>query len=459
MKQGYSKTESVTIVGAGFTGLSIAYELAKLGVRVTVLEAENEVGGLASSFNVNGTQLEKFYHIWFTNDSELMRLIDELGLTDGVTVNRTRASIYYANNFFKLSSPWDLLNFRALSFVDRLRLGRLMWRARGIDRWEQLDDQTAHEWLRDLGGDSVYRVVWQPLLRGKFGEYAEEVSAAWFWNKLKLRSKSRGAGGDERFAYLKGGFARLADALVDKIRELGGRVEVNAPVSEVVPEGRKWRTVIPHEIVMSDKVVATPALPVIAKMVSGWADRKYINSLERIRYLGNVCLVMELDRSLTNCYWLSVNDPSFPFVALIEHTNLQSAATYGGKHIVYLSKYMPPGDPLFESSAEQFRDYAFPHLQRMFPEMRREWIHRCHMWKSSWSQPIVERSYRKLVPGEDGPVEGLHVCSMAQIYPEDRGTNYAIRAGRRLAHRIALSMQERSRSVSSSSPNALANSP
>ena len=440
MMQGDCRKGTVTIVGAGFTGLSIAYELLKLGVGVTVLEAESDVGGLASSFAVNGAKLEKFYHIWFTNDSELIRLIDELGLTNGVTVNRTRASIYYANNFFKLSNPWDLLNFKALSFVDRLRLGRLILRARGVNGWDELDEKTAHEWLRDLGGDSVYRVVWQPLLRGKFGEYAEEISAAWFWNKLKLRSKSRGAGGDEQFAYLRGGFARLADAVVDRIRELGGRVEVNAPVSEIAPDGHKWRTVTPHEVVMSDRVVATPALPVIAKMLGGWADQKYIDSLERIRYLGNVCLVMELGRSLTNCYWLSVNDPSFPFVAVIEHTNIESTETYGGKHIVYLSKYMPRGDPLFESTAEQFLDYAFPHLKRMFPDMQRDWIQRCHLWKSYWSQPIVERNYRKLVPGEDGPLKGLHVCSMAQIYPEDRGTNYAVRAGRRLAHRIAQSM-------------------
>jgi len=315
-----------------------------------------------------------------------------------------------------------------------------MWLARRVNRWDELDDKTAHDWLRDLGGDGVYQVVWQPLLRGKFGEYAEEVSAAWFWNKLKLRSKSRGAGGDERFAYLKGGFARLADTLVSRIRDLGGRVEVNAPVSEIVPEGRKWRTVIPHESVLSDKVVATPALPIIAKMLCSWADQKYIDSLERIRYLGNVCLVLELDRSLTDCYWLSVNDPSFPFVALIEHTNIESASTYGGNHIVYLSKYMTRSDPLFEYSAEEFCDYAFPHLKRMFPGMQREWIRMCHMWKSGWSQPIVEKSYRKLVPGEDGPLEGFYVCSMAQIYPEDRGTNYAVRAGRQLAYRISRSM-------------------
>jgi protoporphyrinogen oxidase len=426
----------VTIVGAGFTGLAAAYELAKLGAGVTLLESESEAGGLAAAFDVGDTKLDRFYHILFTNDYEVMRLIDELGLNDQVIVNPTNAAVYYANNFFKLSSPWDLIRFKALDFFDRLRLGALILRARSVNDWSTLEDKTAHDWLREMGGETVYRVVWQPLLKGKFGDYAEQVSAVWFWNKLKLRSASRGSHGEERFAYIRGGFTVLAEALVRRSRDLGGRVELGAPVSKIEPAGDHWATTIPNEVIASDKVIVTPALPIIANMIHHWCPQEYLSSLERIKYLGNVCLVLELDRSLTKSYWVNVNDPSFPFVALIEHTNLEKPSSYGGRHIVYLSKYMRSTDPLFSRSAEEFLSYAFPYLKVMFPSMERSWIKSSHIWRASWSQPVVEKSYDQLRPPEDGPRPGFYVCSMAQIYPEDRGTNYAVRAARKLACRI-----------------------
>ncbi|MBM0106510.1 NAD(P)/FAD-dependent oxidoreductase [Steroidobacter sp. S1-65] len=437
MSNSHPSTTDVTIVGAGFTGLAAAYELAKLGIKVTLLEADDEVGGLASAFSVGNTKLDRFYHILFTTDHEIMRLLRELGLSDQVTVNATNASIYYAHRFFKLSSPWDLLTFRALRPIDRLRLGLLMVRARLVNDWASLEQRSAYEWLRELGGENVFRVVWQPLLKGKFGDFAEQISAVWFWNKLKLRSASRANGGEERFAYIHGGFTVLAQAIARRIEELGGRVEVNSPVSRIEPDGDKWVTVTPHETIVSTAVVATPALPLISNMIKHWSPPDYTRQLERIRYLGNICLVLELDRSLTNSYWLNVNDPTFPFVALIEHTNLESASHYGGRHIVYLSRYMRTSDPLFSSTAQEFCDYAFPYLTAMFPAMERTWIRACHLWRAHWSQPIVEKGYGQLRPPEEGPRPGFFICTMAQIYPEDRGTNYAVRAATRLARRIA----------------------
>ncbi|HYG69598.1 MAG TPA: FAD-dependent oxidoreductase, partial [Anaeromyxobacteraceae bacterium] len=246
----------VTIVGGGFTGLAAAYELARNGVRVRVLEAEAEVGGLAASFEVGGEKLERFYHHWFTSDGDVMALIDELGLGDRVTLHATSTGVYYANSFFRLSTPWDLLKFKPLRLHDRVRLGLLALRARRVKDWEALEDKTAEEWLRALGGDDVYRVVWQPLLQGKFGPYAEQVSAVWFWNKLKLRGGSRGKGGEERLAYFRGGFAALAEALASRIRELGGRIELNAPVSRIDPVPGGWAATTPRGVFTSDRVVA-----------------------------------------------------------------------------------------------------------------------------------------------------------------------------------------------------------
>ncbi|SNS23776.1 Protoporphyrinogen oxidase [Noviherbaspirillum humi] len=432
-----SHSTQVTIVGGGFTGLTAAYELVKQGIAVTVLEAEPEIAGLAAAFDVSGEKLDRFYHHWFTNDVEVMGLIDDLGLNERVVINPTNTGIYYANNFFKLSTPWDLLNFKPLGFIDRIRLGLLALRARRVGNWMELEHKTAHQWLRELGGENVYRVVWEPLLKGKFGPYANDISAVWFWNKLKLRGGSRGKGGEERLAYFKGGFVGLADALAERITALGGRIETNAAVTRIDPIGGRWKTTVKGEEILSDRVIATTALPIISDMVRGWADQDYLASLRKIDYIGNVCLVLQLDRSLSKTYWLNVNDPSFPFVGVIEHTNFERPETYGGNHVVYLSKYLPHTDALYSMDRDQLLDYAFPYLKKMFPELERGWIRDYQVWRARWSQPVVVKHYSKLIPPQDAPLPGMHICSMAQIYPEDRGTNYAIREGRKIGQRVA----------------------
>lgn len=430
------KCTDVAIIGGGFTGLSAAYDLARSGVKVVVVEAEPEIAGLAAAFDVGGEKLDCFYHHWFTNDLEVMRLIDELGLTNHVEINPTNTGMYYANNFFRLSTPLDLLNFTPLPFVDRVRLGLLALRARRVKHWRELENLTAAEWLKSLGGQKVYEVVWEPLLKGKFGPYADQISAVWFWNKLKLRGGSRGKGGEERLAYYRGGFASLAGALAKRVRDLGGEIVTSTEVKSFAPADGKWLLETSAGPIQADKVLATVALPLVAEMISAWAAPDYVASLQRIQYIGNVCLVLEMDRKLSDTYWLNVNDPSFPFVGVIEHTNFEQAETYGGSHIVYLSKYLPHTDALYSMDKDQFLDFALPYMQKMFPALQRSWIHKHHLWRARWSQPVVEKFYSRMIPSSKGPQPGFYLCSMAQIYPEDRGTNYAIREGRKIATEI-----------------------
>ncbi len=427
----------VVIIGAGFCGLAAAYELGKQGIRTTVLERDAEIGGLAGSFEVNGVQLEKFYHHWFTNDEYVMRLIEELGKQDQVLVRPTRTGMYYASNLFKLSTPLDLLRFSPLPFLDRIRLGLLALRARRVKDWRSLEDRTAADWLREMGGERVYEIVWEPLLRGKFGEVAEEVSAVWFWNKLKLRGGSRGKGGEEQLAYYRGGFAALAEAMAEAIRAQGGEIITNVPVSQLqVDSGRVTGIIAGNDVILADAVIATPALPIIADLVEPHVPEEYAAQLRGIRYLANICVVLELDCSLSDTYWLNVNDPGFPFIGVIEHTNFEPPATYDGRHIVYLSKYLPESDALYQMADEEVVDFTLEHLARMFPELKRKWVLGAHVWRARHSQPIVERRYSQLIPHNQTPIDGLYLATMAQIYPEDRGTNYAIGQGRSAARLI-----------------------
>ena len=421
----------MVVIGGGFGGLAAAYELGRRGIRATVLERDDAIGGLAGSFTAGGARLEKFYHHWFSHDGHVWQLIEELGQSDRVLLRSTGTGIYYADRFFKLATPADLLRFSPLPFRDRLRLGLLLMRARRVRDWRALEDRTAAEWLQSIGGERVYRVVWEPLLQGKFGDLSEEVSAAWFWSKLKLRGGTRGKTGAEQLAYYRGGFAALGDALADAIRARGGAVRTGTPATGLrVADGRVTGVVTPQDTIAADGVIATPALPIVADLVAPHAPGDYVRELRRIRYLANVCVVLELDRSLSELYWLNVNDPSFPFVAVIEHTNFEPASTYAGRHVVYLSRYLPADDAFYRMPEPEAVAFTLEHLRRMFPDLTDDRILAVHLWRARYAQPVVVRGYSRLIPATRTPLPNLLLATMAQVYPEDRGTNHAIRDGR-----------------------------
>jgi protoporphyrinogen oxidase len=445
---------SAAIIGGGFSGLSAALELARRGVDVTVFEAEDEVGGLAGTFAVNGERLEKFYHHWFTNDEFVNQLVRELDEEDRILYRPTRTGMYFANRIFRLSSPADVLRFSPLPLVDRVRLGILALRARAVTDWRPLEDETAEAWLIRLGGERVYRVVWEPLLDGKFGPFASRVSAVWMWNKLKLRGGSRAKSGAETLAYYRGGFAALAERMASEVERLGGHIRTSTAVTALTSrDGRVSGVLTANGRLNADAVIATPALPIVADLAEPHAPSEWIRQLRAVEYLANVCVVLELDRSLSDTYWLNVNDPGFPFVGVIEHTNFEPASTYGGRHIVYLSKYLPESSVLFQMSDTEVLDYCVPFIHRMFPEFDRAWILGHHVWRARYSQPIVVRRYSELIPPVTTPIAGLYLCSMAQVYPEDRGTNYAIREGRAVGRMVAASLG-RAAVVTSDAPRA-----
>lgn len=428
------------VVGGGFAGLSVAYEIAKAGKRVVVIERDGELGGLAGGFTVGDQVLEKFYHHWFNNDVEIFKLIEELGANENIVLRPTRTGMYFSDQFYRLSTPMDLLRFDALPLIDRIRLGIAVLRARSVKDWKKLENLSAKEWLLDLCGEKAYKVVWDPLLVGKFGDVADDVSAVWFWKKLVLRGGSRSNSGDEVLAYYRGGFAALAEKLGQAIVQLGGEIRLGSEATSVIAENGVAKGVhLKDGEILADNVVLSTAFPISADLLRNIVDDTFVQKLRRVRYLANVCMVLTLDRSLSETYWLNVNDPGFPYVGVIEHTNFEPASSYGGRHIVYLSKYLPTTHEMYTMSDQELVDFSLPHLKKMFPAFERSWIQDVHVWRAEYAQPIAEKHYSTLVPGRNTPLANVYLTSMAQVYPEDRGTNYAVREGRNLANDILAS--------------------
>ncbi|MFI0776335.1 NAD(P)/FAD-dependent oxidoreductase [Streptomyces sp. NPDC021212] len=433
----------VLVVGGGFTGLASALELAARGVSCRIIEREDGIGGLAASFDVGGRQLERFYHHWFSSDHEMIGLCEELGVSDLMKPHQTRTGLYYANSVYRLSKPVDLLRFTALPLPDRLRLGLMALRAQRVRDWRELEHRTAEDWLVELGGRRVYDVVWRPLLEGKFGSYAGQVGATWMWTKLHLRGGSRDKSGNETLYYLRGGSDALLTAMAKRLADLGVDIRTSTTAEAVHADARGATGVLADgKFFPARHVLVTTAPPVTAALLDGpgtehAAVPELLRQLRGIDYLANVCLVLENNRRLSDTYWLNVNDPSFPYVGVIEHTNLDDPARYGGRHMVYLSKYLPADAELYRMSDQEVFEFSLPHLRRMFPAFDRSWVEEYHVWRAEYAQPVITPDYTRTMPPLRTRVPGLYLASMAQVFPEDRGTNYAVRDGRKAARLIA----------------------
>jgi len=335
----------VAIIGGGLTGMSAAHVLSRHGMECTIFERDGALGGLAASFDVNGAHLEKFYRHLFTSDTAIVGLIEELGLDDKMEWKASVTSLYTHGRIYRLSSPMDVLRFSPLGFFDRIRLGMLAIWPRFIRDWKPLEEITAREWLIRMAGQRVYDVVWGPLMRAKFGSYADQVAAVWFWNKLKLRGGSRSKEQSEQLGYLRDGFWQLIEKVEERLREQGVTIRLSTPVERIRIEGGQAVGVVTQgKFIPFDRVVVTVAPEALLEIAPDLPE-DYAERLGKIEYLANTCLVMVLNRNLSSTYWLNIGDTDIPFVAVIEHTNFRPKSEYGGRHLVYLSRYMAAASP------------------------------------------------------------------------------------------------------------------
>jgi len=432
---------NVGIVGGGIAGLTAAYELSKAGHKVTVFEKQPFLGGQAATFEVEGARLEAFYHHIFTNDVDIISLIEELGLGDRLLWLDSQAGFWHGEKIWNFVTPIDLLKFSPIGLVDRVRLGLVSLYLRWQKDWRRYEGITAKEWIIKYAGQRNYDVLWGPLLRGKFGQSADEVSMVWFWGKIHLRFASRSKGsGREKLGYLRGSFGLIIDALDERIRASGGEILVNAPVSRVIVEDGSVKGVDVKDgefagIYSFDKVLAAVPSPLFLDIVPD-IDGEYAEKLRKARYQAAVCLVVVLKKSVSYIYWLNISDPAIPFVAAIEHTNLLGSDDYGGKYILYLSNYVSRDNPLYRASADELVEAYIPHLKRINPQFTPDWIKSVHRFADDAGQPIVATYYSQQIPDHQTPVKGLYLANTTQIYPEDRGMNYSVRMGRDVARII-----------------------
>ncbi len=420
------------VIGAGALGLTVALRLSEGGHEVTVLERDPVPGGLAGSFEVApGIWLEKFYHHLFQTDRIAVALINELGLGDSLRWHKPTTTVFLDGRTYPLDTPPAVLRFSPLSMPSRLRLAAGLAYLRVLPSANSLERRTAGRWMRRVMGGPAYETVWEPLLRGKFGAAADEVSMAWLWARIHCRTASLG--------YLHGGFHQLYVALSRRVTERGGTIEHGAAASSIQRRGNvvavRYQRDGAETTAEFDRVVSTLPTGLTVRLTPEMpAD--YAARHPAPRALGAHCLILSLDRQLTDAYWIGVNEPEMPFLAAVEHTNLVDPSEYGGRHLVYLGNYRAHDDPIFTLSTDEVVASFETGLRQLNPAFDRSWIRESWSFAAPFAQPIVTPTFAKTIPGFDTPVEGLYVANMFQVYPYDRGQNYSIELAERLVRHL-----------------------
>ncbi|MDP2949029.1 MAG: NAD(P)/FAD-dependent oxidoreductase [Chloroflexota bacterium] len=428
----------VGIIGGGVAGLAAAYRLCQRGFQVHLLEAGPTLGGLVGTFEIGGGRIEQFYHHIFSTDTTIAALIQELGLADRLVWHESKVGIFYDGRIYDFVTPLDLLRFTPISLIDRLRLGLVGLYLRRQKEWRRYESITAREWIIKYAGRRNYDVVWGPLLRGKFGQRADDISMAWFWSKIHLRFASRKGGPlqKEQLGYLMSSFGLLVDVLGERIRQMGGTLETSRPVQRVVVEnGRAVALEVggpKGQKVPCDAIIAAVPNQVFLRLTPSLPEA-YAAKLRGVQYQWALCLVLALKRSLSPIYWMNISDRSIPFLALIEHTNFIDRSHYGGLHVAYLSNYLDEASPLLQMEIDELCRLYFPHLGRINPAFSPEWVADRWLFRGPYAQPIIATHYSDAIPEPRTPIEGLYLANMTQIYPEDRGQNYSIRLGEQVA--------------------------
>lgn len=433
----------VGIIGAGATGLTAAYDLVKDGHEAVVYEQSPFLGGHASTFDVDGTRLERGYHHWFTNDTDILKLVDEIGLGDRVRWFDSTVGTLYDSKIYDFVTPIDLMRFTPIGIVDRLRLGLVTLYLQRKKRWRDYEKVTASKWLRRYSGKRAYDVFWGPMLRGKFGEdHFDKVSMAWLWGKIQTRVASRGKNMvREKLGYPMGSFGEVFDLLARKVQEHGGTVHLSASVTRIsVDDGCTNGMDVALDSQEAhfepfDAVIATTPSNIFSRLAPPMTS-DYLHRLSEVDYMAAVLVVLVLNRPLSHVYWLNVADRSVPFVAVIEHTNMIGPDHYSGKHIAYISNYIARDHPFYTMEHDELLEKYVPHLRKINPEFDPSWIETSYHHRIDAAQPVIGTHYSSRIPDHRTPVPGLYLANTTQVYPEDRGTNYSVRMGRRVARMV-----------------------
>ncbi|MGJ3238039.1 MAG: NAD(P)/FAD-dependent oxidoreductase [Anaerolineae bacterium] len=440
---------NIAIIGAGVAGMAAAWDLTRAGHRVHIYEAGDRVGGLAAGFKEADWDwtLEKFYHHWFEGDHHMLKLIEEIGHSDKVIFKRPKTSFWVDGEVVRS----EIEPISVLMLPMSLR-GKLQFMLGGafvklFPNWRMFEQHTADAWMRRYMGEEGYERFFKTLLMGKFGTYYDQVNMAWMWSRVQARSLKLGT--------FEGGFQNFLDLLGEAITQKGAEIHLNTRVEQIDVVQHHPTLTINGETHSFDRVISTTSPRIMLKMTPRLDDTTYGDQMEALKSIGGLCVVFALKHELIgdDTYWLNLpavspdyQDNAFPYLALVEHTHFMDRSHYNGDHIIYCGDYVETDHDYFQWDDERLYEHFLPSLKQVNPNFERDWVRKWWVFRAPYAQPIPQVNHSQHIPDLQTPLPGVIWASMSQVYPWDRGTNYSVEMGRRVA-RIVLGQETRTRAV------------
>jgi len=423
------KDMDICIIGGGITGLVAALRFVRQDAgNVTIYERSDVLGGLLSSYTIHNTlpnhaqnnpqsttdyTIEKLYHHIFSTDEEVLSLFSELKLAPMLHWFSGSTGYYMNGAISPLTTPFEILRYPYLSFLDKARLGIFTLTAKKY-LTQDLDTITAETFIKRELGERLYTSFFEPLLRSKFGPNAKDISAAWLVSRVTIRS-DRGTSG-ERLGYLEHGFSHFLDALETEIKKSGGIIQLNTPVTEISREADGWLV----NNVKYDVVLSTIS-PSQLQNLGGPES-------EPVQYQCSICMTLALPRDvLQKTYWVNIGDDA-PFGAVVGHTNFAPYEWYN-EHIVYLAAYAP------EPPSPEYEQKMIDAFCRMFSVQHSE-IRWHKLAIEPYAGPLYKTGYKSRIQSKKiAPDFFAAGMFSTENYPE-RSINGSVAAGEAVAQEV-----------------------
>jgi protoporphyrinogen oxidase len=414
-------------------GLAAAFQALQDGHDVQVLEAAPEPGGMAAHFDLAGLSIERFYHFVCKTDQPTFELMRDLGIADKLRWRVTTMGIFTGGRLHKWGNPIALLTFPEVSLLSRLRYGLFAFVSIRRERWDSIETESARTWIKRWCGNEVYDRLWRPLFETKFHQYAESISAAWIWTRIKRLGRSRKSIMKEELGYIEGGSQTLVDALCSAIQSQGGRIHLRCPAQKIITkEGSVTGVATPQGVVEADAVISTIPTPLVSAMVPD-LPAEWRAKYDAIKNMGVCCLVFKLKRSVSPNFWVNISEPDISVPGLIEFSNLRPIDQGA---VVYFPYYLPTDKPKFAWTDQALLEEAFGYIRRVNPVLSEDDIIAAHVARLRYAQPICEPGFASMIPPVQTPIRGLQIADTCFYYPEDRGIAESVRLGREMAKRL-----------------------
>jgi protoporphyrinogen oxidase len=418
----------IAILGGGITGLTAAYCLSKKGHKVTLIEKEKVLGGLAVGFKADGWtwNLERAYHHLFANDYDIINFATDIGFDKIFFESPETSSLYEDKNGYRIlpmDTPIDLLRFPYLGLIDKIRTGIVLAFLKISPFLKLYEKVTSEDFLKITMGNTAWNKLWQQLFRGKFGDYAGIILASFIWARINKRTKKLG--------YIKGGFQEFIDYLVKKLKDEKVTILAGHEIKDIRKRGKGF-TVNGKAY---GKVVSTLPTSIMARLTQNIFQERYLGKFSRLKYLHAVTLIIETDLPiLKDAYWLNICSGKMPLMLLAQHTNFMDKKHYGGRHIAYTGWYVKGDSKMLKMDKKEVLKLVLPYARKISKNKFK--VVGVHLFKGPFAQPIFDAEFAKNRPGFKTPVKNFYIANLDMTYPYDRGTNYAVKLGREVSEMI-----------------------